>query len=56
MSSHEHHDHHDHQRQALDQVPSRHGTDPVCGMQIDPDTALSAEHDGHAYYLSLIHI
>jgi heavy metal translocating P-type ATPase len=50
MSSHEHHDHHDHQRQALDQVPSRHGTDPVCGMQIDPDTALSAEHDGHAYY------
>ncbi|KGN31447.1 Copper-transporting P-type ATPase [Knoellia sinensis KCTC 19936] len=25
-------------------------TDPVCGMQVDPETALSLEHDGTTYY------
>mgnify|MGYP003407806429 FL=1 len=24
--------------------------DPVCGMQVDPKTALSAVHDGKTYY------
>lgn len=25
-------------------------TDPVCGMTVDPATATSIEHEGHAYY------
>lgn len=29
----------------------RHVPDPVCGMAVDPASALSAEHDGRAFYL-----
>lgn len=25
-------------------------TDPVCGMHVDPETALTVEYDGHVYY------
>ncbi len=25
-------------------------TDPVCGMQVDPETAVVVEHGGRAYY------
>ena len=29
---------------------SVHAVDPVCGMTVDPMTALSTEQDGHSYY------
>jgi Cu+-exporting ATPase len=29
--------------------------DPVCGMQVDPATALQTEHDGHPYYFCSDH-
>lgn len=24
--------------------------DPVCGMQVNPETAVAVEHGGHVYY------
>lgn len=25
-------------------------SDPVCGLQVDPETAVAVEHGGHLYY------
>ena len=25
-------------------------SDPVCGMQVDPASAVAVDHDGHIYY------
>ena len=61
---------HEHQLAPHDNVPTRPGaTDPVCGMDVDRETALTLDHDGTAYHfcsqrcrdrfqqdLSLIHI
>ncbi len=30
-------------------------TDPVCGMSVDPKTALCADHDGHTYHFCSAH-
>src|SRR3569623_35336 len=38
-------DHSQHQHTAGDRV-----RDPVCGMMVDPATAVSAEHDGKTYH------
>ncbi|HWA43881.1 MAG TPA: YHS domain-containing protein, partial [Hypericibacter adhaerens] len=38
------HQHHSHLTQA------RTARDPVCGMTVDPATAISAEHGGKTYY------
>ena len=42
---------HEHQLAPHDNVPTRPGaTDPVCGMDVDRETALTLEHDGTAYH------
>jgi len=34
---------------------SRGATDPVCGMKVDRDKALTAEHDGHTFFFCSEH-
>jgi hypothetical protein len=34
---------------------SRGATDPVCGMKVDKERALTAEHDGHTYFFCSEH-
>jgi hypothetical protein len=34
---------------------TRGATDPVCGMKVDKERALTAEHDGHTYYFCSDH-
>jgi uncharacterized membrane protein YraQ (UPF0718 family) len=34
---------------------TRGATDPVCGMKVDKQKALTAEHDGHTYYFCSEH-
>jgi len=29
--------------------------DPICGMTVDPDTSLHAEHDGKTFYFCSSH-
>ena len=42
---------HEHQLAPHDNVPTRPGaTDPVCGMDVDRETALTLDHDGTAYH------
>ena len=42
---------HEHQLVPHDNVPTRPGaTDPVCGMDVDRESALTLEHDGTAYH------
>ncbi|MBK8729735.1 MAG: heavy metal translocating P-type ATPase [Tetrasphaera sp.] len=42
---------HEHQLVPHDNVPTRPGaTDPVCGMDVDRETALTLDHDGTAYH------
>jgi heavy metal translocating P-type ATPase len=42
---------HEHQLAPHDNVPTRPGaTDPVCGMDVDRESALTLEHDGTAYH------
>jgi Cu+-exporting ATPase len=43
--AHEHHHHHQATGDGTEQVP-----DPVCGMVVDPATALSVQHGGKTYY------
>ena len=31
-------------------MASTTASDPVCGMQVDPETAVAVEYGGHAYY------
>lgn len=31
-------------------MASKTTSDPVCGMQVEPENAVAVEYDGHVYY------
>ena len=41
---------HDHEPHQGVTKTSQSVTDPVCGMQVDPNTALTLDHDGTTYH------